>query len=124
MLVVDDNDTNREVVRHYLTCWGMEVSEAAGGEEALALMRAAHDRGHPFRLGLLDMQMPEMDGEALGRRISDDPDLAATHLVLLTSVDRRGEETALRAAGFAAMLLKPVGRSLLLDASSLPKTTR
>jgi len=61
------------------------------------------------------MQMPVMAGDTLGRQISDDPDLATTSLVLLTSVDRRGEEAALRAAGFAAVLLKPVGRSLLLD---------
>jgi len=115
VLVVDDNATNREVVRHYLTCWGMEVEEASGGAEALVLMREAHDRGHPFRLGLLDMQMPVMDGDALGRRICADPELACTPLVLLTSVDRRGDEAALRAAGFAAVLLKPVGRSLLLD---------
>jgi CheY-like chemotaxis protein/HPt (histidine-containing phosphotransfer) domain-containing protein len=115
VLVVDDNATNREVVRHYLTCWGMEVEEASGGTDALECMRDAHARGRPFRLGLLDMQMPEMDGDVLGRRIKEDPQLAATSLVLLTSVDRRGEEAALRAAGFAAVLLKPVGRSLLLD---------
>jgi len=115
VLVVDDNATNREVVRHYLTGWGMEVEEASGGADALVLMREAHDRGRPFRLGLLDMQMPEMDGDTLGRRIKEDPQLTATSLVLLTSVDRRGEEAALCAAGFAAVLLKPVGRSLLLD---------
>jgi len=115
VLVVDDNATNREVVRHYLTCWGMEVEEASGGAEALDLMRDAHARGRPFRLGLLDMQMPVMDGDALGRRICADPELACTPLVLLTSVDRRGDEVALRRAGFDAVLLKPVGRSLLLD---------
>ncbi len=115
VVVVDDNATNREVVCHYLTCWGMEVEEAAGAREALNLMRAAVAGGRPFRLALLDMQMPEMDGDTLGTRIKEDPTLAATPLVLLTSVDRRGEEAALRRAGFAAVLLKPVGRSLLLD---------
>jgi len=115
VLVVDDNATNREVVRHYLTGWGMEVSEAASGAAALDLLRDACARGCPFRLALLDMQMPEMDGDTLGRQIQADPLLATTRRVLLTSVDRRGEEQALRAAGFAAVLLKPVGRSQLLD---------
>ncbi len=114
-LVVDDNATNRAVVCHYLTSWGMEVEEAAGGSEALELLRAADAGGRPFRLALLDMQMPEMDGDTLGARIKEDPTLAATPLVLLTSVDRRGEEAALRRSGFAAVLLKPVRRSLLLD---------
>ncbi|RMF77779.1 MAG: response regulator, partial [Nitrospirae bacterium] len=67
------------------------------------------------RLMLLDMQMPEMDGEALARAVRAEAALAATRMVLLSSVDRRGDERALKRAGLDAVLLKPVGRSQLFD---------
>jgi CheY-like chemotaxis protein len=64
--------------------------------------------GRPFDLVLLDMQMPEMDGEQTLEKISGDPELAATPVIVLTSMGQRGDADQLQAKGCAAYLLKPV----------------
>jgi CheY-like chemotaxis protein len=78
------------------------------------LGQAAAD-GDPFRIAILDMMMPEMDGETLGRRIKDDPELKDTPLVMLSSVGQRGDAARSREIGFAAYLTKPVRHSELFD---------
>ena len=113
-LIVDDNATNREVLRHFLAAWGMRFREAAAGDEALALLREQARAGDPFELAILDMQMPEMDGEMLAREIKGDPDIASCELVLLTSIDMRGECIRLAEIGFAGCLPKPVAQAQLL----------
>ena len=107
VLVVDDNQTNRMILHDQLTAWGMRVDTVDAGAAALDQMRSAADQGHPYDLGVLDMCMPEMDGLELGRRISADPALARTPLVLLTSGPDVGQLEA-NAAGIAASLTKPV----------------
>ena len=86
MLVVDDNATNRQILRHQLFAWKMQKGSAATGHEALDLLRAAASDGKPYDLALLDMQMPEMDGMTLARAIKADPAIAATRLIILTSM--------------------------------------
>jgi two-component system sensor histidine kinase/response regulator len=81
VLVVDDNATNRQILQHHLTAWKMEAVCAAGGEEALQLLRS-----RPCRAAILDMQMPGMDGMMLARAIKADPAIAGTQLMLLTSM--------------------------------------
>jgi signal transduction histidine kinase/DNA-binding response OmpR family regulator len=115
ILVVDDNATNRFVLREQLLSWGCRPDEAAGGPAALALLAAAAG-ADPFRLVLLDMQMPEVDGEATARRIHADTRFANLPLVLVSSMGAvRGGAAATRAMGFAAAVTKPVRRTLLLD---------
>ena len=65
VLVVDDNATNRQILRHQLFAWKMQKGSAANAHEALQLLRAAAAEGRPYDLALLDMQMPEMDGMTL-----------------------------------------------------------
>ncbi|MDX9995844.1 MAG: response regulator [Rhodocyclaceae bacterium] len=108
ILVVDDNDTNRRLLLGLLKSWGCLATEAAGGAEALHQLKAAVAAGHPFEIALLDMHMPDLDGETLGRLIRDDPALAATRRVMLTSAAMRGDAARLRAAGFDAYLTKPL----------------
>ncbi|NIA16471.1 MAG: PAS domain S-box protein, partial [Nitrospiraceae bacterium] len=62
VLVVDDNETNRLVVRQQLLSWGCRHDEAPDGESALKKLKAALAEGDPFDIAVLDMQMPEMDG--------------------------------------------------------------
>jgi len=112
-LIVDDNATNRDVLRHLLASWGMRFAEATGGAEALAMMRAQAAAGDPFAVAILDMQMPEMDGEMLAREIKADRAIAGCQLLLLTSVDQRGMREHLAEVGFVACLLKPVVRAQL-----------
>ncbi|MEA2626723.1 MAG: two-component system, sensor histidine kinase and response regulator [Candidatus Binatota bacterium] len=116
VLVVDDNEVNRRILTEQLLRWGMRVESAASGREALAAASRGHREGDPFRLALLDHQMPEMDGETLARAIKSDGRLGAMVLLLLTSAGRKGAAEQMADAGLAAYLLKPVRPSALLDA--------
>ncbi len=115
VLIVDDSETNRVILREQLRGWEMEPDEAASGPDALARLGEAVRRGQPYLVALLDLQMPGMDGIELARRIAADPSIAPTRLVLLTSWGQQGEAAAARAAGVAAYLHKPVRAGQLLD---------
>ncbi|MGH7858110.1 MAG: ATP-binding protein, partial [Candidatus Binatia bacterium] len=116
VLVVDDNVVNRRVLHELVTRWGMRNGGFASGAEALSALRAARAAGDPFRIAIVDLNMPEMDGEMLGRAVKSDPDLQETVLVLLTSSGQRGDAKRMAEAGFAAYLTKPVRPSVLMDA--------
>jgi signal transduction histidine kinase/CheY-like chemotaxis protein len=115
VLVVDDNDTNREILRHQLTAWDMQIDSAASGSEALGALQAAVHAGAPFDLALLDMQMPGMDGVLLARTIKAEASIAQTRLIMLTSLGSGFRPEELKAAGLDAYLLKPVRQSRLKD---------
>ena len=115
ILVVDDNATNRQVLAEQLTSWGARHAAAESAAQALTLLRAARAANDPFRLVITDMQMPDTDGESLGRTIKDDPELRDTLLVMMTSLGMRGDAKRLEAIGFAAYLTKPVKQSQLYD---------
>jgi len=115
VLVVDDHPTNRLVLTEMLRSWGCRYEEAADGVEALEKLRRALAEGRPFRIALLDMQMPDMDGKTLSRVIKSDPALKDTLLVMLTSVGQRGDAAELQKIGLSAYLIKPVRKSQLYD---------
>jgi len=115
VLVVDDNAVARRVILTLLRSWQCEGDEAGNVASALTKLRSAAAGGNPFRIAVLDMQMPEVDGEALGSMIKEDPQLRETILVMLTSMGRRGDAARLEAAGFAAYLTKPVRQSQLRE---------
>ena len=72
--------------------------------------------GTPFRLVLLDGQMPEMDGFSVAEEIRKDPELAGTTMLMLTSAGQRGDGARCRALGIAAYLMKPISQTELLEA--------
>ncbi len=115
VLVVDDNATNRRILEHHLASWKMAQQSAAGGVEALRKLRAAVAAAEPFGFALLDFQMPEMDGLTLARAIRADPALAATRVVMLTSLGQTFSAEEQAAAGIEAVLVKPVKQSRLFD---------
>ncbi len=115
ILVVDDNATNRRLLAILLDGWGCEHLEASNGPEALDCLREAQLRGEPFHIALLDMHMPDMDGEELGKTIKGDPSISETLLVMLTSLGRRGDASRLESSGFSAFLTKPVRERHLRD---------
>jgi PAS domain S-box-containing protein len=115
ILVVDDNPTNRKLVATHLTAWGLRPTDATDGPNALQALSEALDEGDPFRVVLTDMQMPGMDGEALGRVIAADRRFAGIKLVMMTSVGFRGDSTRLTQAGFTAYMIKPVRPTDLFD---------
>jgi two-component system sensor histidine kinase/response regulator len=119
ILVVDDNPTNRIILREQLRSWGCLPEEAPDGESAWAKLQEAMEARTPFRLAILDMEMPNMDGAMLGRKIKEDPKLRATMLVLLTSRGNRGDAKEMKAIGFSAYLTKPIKASQLHDCLTL-----
>lgn len=115
-LVVDDNETNRLIVRETLTAWGIPVTEAADGTEALAELARAQTRSTPYRLLILDVRMPAMSGWRVVESISRTPGLAGLPIILLTSERRSGDASKIRALNIAKLLTKPFSRSELFDA--------
>ncbi|NLV44033.1 MAG: response regulator [Candidatus Hydrogenedentes bacterium] len=119
ILIVDDNDTNRRILRTYLERWGCHVTEASSADEALRILRLPDKRLPGFRCALVDYQMPELDGEALTKLIKDDPSLAHISIILLTSVGTRKSMEALAHIGFEGALCKPLKQSTLLNCLSM-----
>ncbi len=118
VLVVDDNATNRVIVEHHLAAWGVQPVSAAGGWEALGMLRDADAAGQPFDLMLLDYHMPGMNGVELSRRVQADSTLCRVPRILLSSSGRlHGEEAA--GAGLAGTLAKPVRARQLYEAITL-----
>ena len=115
ILVVDDHAINRRVFKEYLERWDCHFDEARTGDQALSRLRNAVTLGDPFHIAILDMEMPEMTGEALGHMIKADPTIRDTRLVMATSVGQRGDAERLKEAGFAAFLTKPVKKSVLFE---------
>jgi CheY-like chemotaxis protein len=108
ILVVDDNATSREILNLRLASWGMRPEEAPDGAAALQALAAAREQKDPFKIAILDMQMPGMDGETLGRAIRSDEHLAETLLLMLTSLGERGDARRFEKVGFAGYLAKPL----------------
>jgi signal transduction histidine kinase/DNA-binding response OmpR family regulator len=115
VLAVDDNATNRKLLRMLLSTWGCRHFEVPDAEQALAALREAARDGRPYELALIDYQMPGIDGAELARRVRADPELASTALVMLTSVGALGEAGRMEEIGFAAYLTKPLKQSQLFD---------
>ncbi|MDF1554316.1 MAG: MASE3 domain-containing protein [Deferrisomatales bacterium] len=115
-LVVDDNATNRALLREMLANWGMDAAFAAGGAEAVGILRAAQRTERPFRLALLDSHMPDMDGFAVAEEIRADASLQDTAMLMVTSDDMRGDARRCRELGIPVYVVKPVKQNELLEA--------
>jgi len=115
-LIIDDNSTNRLILREMLTRWGATVTEASGGAEGIAEMLRGRAAGLPYSLVLLDRRMPGVDGFQVAERILGDPTMATTVILMLTSDNRAGDVARGRELGVAAYLVKPVKRAELLEA--------
>jgi PAS domain S-box-containing protein len=109
-LIVDDNATNRHIVRAYVEAWGMTAHDTASAREALESVR----RGDPFDVAILDMQMPELDGLALARELRRVRAAERLPLVLLTSLGRKEQDET--ESLFSARLTKPIRPSRLYEA--------
>ncbi len=124
VLVVDDSATSREILTTRLAFWGMRPSQAQDGPGALTALYRAADQRDPFRVAVIDMQMPGMDGEALGRKIRADDRLAETRMVMMTSLGMRGDARRLEQIGFAAYVTKPIRHGELKAVLSLALSDR
>jgi PAS domain S-box-containing protein len=115
VLIVDDNATNRRILFDILTNWGMKPALATGAREAFAHLQTAARSDNAFRLVLLDVNMPHVDGFELASWIRDDHTLADTPLVMLTSSGRPSDAERRAELAISAHLLKPIKQSELFD---------
>jgi CheY-like chemotaxis protein len=107
VLVVDDVESNRTIVQHYLTAWQMKADSVDNGLQAIAAIREAARNGRPYRMVVLDYGMEGMNGIDVARIIKWDPKLASTPVIMLTSYDERNDVRAAKDAGVLAYLTKP-----------------
>jgi CheY-like chemotaxis protein len=111
MLIVDDNETNRRILREMLAAEGTQVDEAATAADGLSAIRRTR-----YDLAILDVQMPDMDGFQLARAVRAEKKIARTNLLMLTSAGQRGDGERCRELGIRGYLTKPLSRGDLLEA--------
>jgi len=116
VLAVDDNTTNRRILEEILTSWGTRAASASSAADALALLHEARREGDPFRLVLVDVQMPVADGFDLVEQIKQHEELQSTVIMMLTSSDQPGDVERCERLGVACYVRKPVKQSELFDA--------
>jgi PAS domain S-box-containing protein len=116
VLVVDDNATNRRILKEMLNNWHMSPQCVEDGDAALAALDRAANAGQPFKLVLSDVHMPGMDGFMLYENTRAIPHHAHVPFILLTSGSRPGDVARCREIGVAAHLIKPVKQSILMNA--------
>ncbi len=115
VLVVDDRETNREILCHYLDAAGADVVAVQGAGEALSALSAAARSGSPFDAALLDVIMPDQSGLELLQAIAANPELSALKSILVTSMSWAGDINEVRRLGGHALLTKPVNEGELIS---------
>ncbi len=116
VLIVDDNATNSRILHEMTRSWGLSPVVAHSGYEAMVMAEAAHQKKEPFRLILLDVCMPGMDGFEVAEKFHNNPSLREAAILLLTSAGQPGEAARCLEVGICAYLLKPVLKGELLSA--------
>ena len=116
VLIVDDNYTNRILLQEMITSWGLVPTITASGKEAIDCFNEAFGSGTPYRLILLDMQMPELDGFDVAKIIKDDPSGEDVKIIVLSSSGQRGDADRCKKVGISGYLPKPIKQSDLFDA--------
>jgi len=115
VLVVDDNSTNRLILSEMLTARRMHATAVSLGNEVVGVLQRAHDSGTMINLVLLDVHMPQIDGFAVARMISELEFASETKVVLLSSSNAVHHAAALQQILISAYLTKPVKQSELLE---------
>jgi two-component system, sensor histidine kinase and response regulator len=116
VLVVDDNATNRKILVENFKRWGMHAVAASSGAQALKIAQEADRDGQPFKLILVDFQMPGMDGLELVRRMLSQSSPAPPPIMMLSSVGWQVSSDQCEELGISVYLTKPVTTSTLFDA--------
>ena len=109
ILVVEDHEENRRILRLLLTKAGFELIEAETGEEGVRLAETERPD-----LILMDIQLPGLDGYEATRRIKANPDLRAVPLIVVTSYALSGDEIKAKEAGSDGYVTKPFSPRALL----------
>ena len=115
VLVVDDNATNRIILRHQLAAWGVRTHLVSSGADALVALQEAAATGRRFDVAIVDHQMPGMDGMALARAMRIRRDAAETRIIMMTSIGNPAPADQLAATGIDVCLTKPVKRARIRE---------
>jgi len=116
VLVVEDHETNRTVLENMLGAWGMDVTLAEDGQQALEILRGHTVFESGFDLALVDMHMPRLDGVAMARALQADGTHPDMKLILLSSVSSPDDVRAAQLAGFHRFVAKPIRKAELRQA--------
>jgi signal transduction histidine kinase/DNA-binding response OmpR family regulator len=116
VLVVEDHETNRTVLENMLGAWGMDVTLAEDGQQALDILRGRTLFDSRFDLALVDMRMPRLDGIAFGRALQADGSHPEMKLILLSSVSSPDDVRSAQLAGFHRFVAKPIRKAELRQA--------
>ena len=108
VLIVDDNESNRIILHHLVTGWGMVDDQAQDATSAIALIEQQARHGVSYDVAIVDMLMPGKDGLQFAKEMKVHPVGSLVRLVILTSLIQRGHAELARQAGFVAYLTKPV----------------
>lgn len=115
VLIVDDNQTNREILELQLKSWNVQANCAENAEHALIMMGKAVEENRPYQLAILDMHMPRMDGLQLAKIIASDSNLSKTRLMMLTSTYSNASQLERQNVGILRCANKPVRQRELLE---------
>ena len=118
VLIVDDIEVNRNILRERLDNWGMASISAKDGFKAMVALDDADKAGTPFDLILLDYLMPGMNGMELAQLISGNQKFQQIPMLMLSSVCQHVAAPKLRETNIAAYMVKPVRETQLFDAMS------
>jgi signal transduction histidine kinase/DNA-binding response OmpR family regulator len=117
VLIVDDNYTNRILLHEMVASWGLVPTITANGKEAIDRVNQAFASGTPYRLILLDLQMPELDGFDVAKIIKDAPSGKDVRILLLSSMGgRKGDANRCKEVGISGYLPKPIKQLDLFEA--------
>ena len=114
VLIVDDNETNQQILNHQLRARRVKTTEAQSVDEAMSLLQQQASTEAPFQVVILDCQMPDVDGLSLSRSIKDDLLFAEVKIILLTSMGQPIDSEEWRRSGVDTCMVKPVKQTRLL----------
>ncbi len=115
-LIIDDNETNREVLGHQLDAWKVSYDGIACGRQAVPILESASKSRRPYDLVIVDRQMPEMDGMEVARAVKQEKSLAQTPVIMLSSINQLETTSQWFQAGVDYYVNKPVRQAELYDA--------
>ena len=115
-LIVDDNETNRMLLRRQLGSWGIDSDESSSRQEALGKLADAHREGADYEVVILDREMPGADGFDVARSIRDTSTENPPVILMLTSNYQKGDLDRARVLGIQSTLTKPVPAARLHEA--------
>ncbi|MEW6497460.1 MAG: PAS domain S-box protein, partial [Cyanobacteriota bacterium] len=115
LLLVCDRATTRQSVRSLAQNWGIQVDEATDSTSTLKALRSSADRGHPYDVAIIDLQLPNSQGMLLVTMMRCDPKLAQTKLIMMSASEQRNAVQELEEMDISGYLVKPVRASRLWD---------